>query len=112
MARRGQCRCGLILTFHRTAQGYKMRCPSCGSVVRLRAKKKKRRAPRPPEKTVLQPAAGDLPPSDEIDVELVSLSELAGGTPSPPRRSKRWLVVVGIGAALLLVGAGMVWWMW
>src|SRR5262245_64493345 len=29
MARRGQCRCGLVLTFHRTAHGYKMRCPSC-----------------------------------------------------------------------------------
>jgi hypothetical protein len=112
MARRGQCRCGLILTFHRGAGGYKMRCPGCGSVVRLRVKGKKRRRPRP-EPTVIQPVVGDLPPSDEIDVELVSLSELARDSPPLPRRQgKLWLVVVGGGAALLAAAGGLIWWYW
>ena len=37
MARRGRCRCGQILVFHRGPQGYKMRCPQCLAVVRLNA---------------------------------------------------------------------------
>ena len=37
MARRGRCRCGSVLQFRRGPEGYKTRCPSCGSVVRLRA---------------------------------------------------------------------------
>jgi hypothetical protein len=37
MARRGRCRCGNILVFHRGPQGYKMRCPQCLAVVRLNA---------------------------------------------------------------------------
>ena len=36
MARRGRCRCGFVITFHRGPNGYKARCPACGSVVRLR----------------------------------------------------------------------------
>jgi hypothetical protein len=36
MARRGRCRCGAILRFHRGPEGYKTRCPECGAVVRLR----------------------------------------------------------------------------
>jgi hypothetical protein len=108
MARRGQCRCGLILTFHRTAQGYKMRCPSCGSVVRLRVKGKKRRRPRPDTATI-------HPPADEFDVELVSPSEMARSAPRPPRRGMFWLLVAGGGAALLALLAaagGLVWWFW
>jgi hypothetical protein len=110
MARRGQCRCGLILTFHRTARGYKTRCPSCGSVVRLRVKSEKRRRPRP-DGAATQPLANN-PPPDEIDVELVSLSQLAH-TASSPRRGKWWLIVAGGGAALLLAAAGgLLWWFW
>lgn len=36
MSRHGRCRCGTILKFHRGPNGYKTRCPGCGSVVRLR----------------------------------------------------------------------------
>ncbi len=36
MVRRGRCRCGTLLKFRPGPQGYKMRCPGCGSVVRLR----------------------------------------------------------------------------
>jgi hypothetical protein len=112
MARRGQCRCGLILTFHRTARGYKARCPGCGSVVRLRVKGKKRRRPRA-DNTVIQPSADDLPPPDEIDVELVSLSELARASPRAPRqRGKLWLLVAGGGVALVAAAGGLVWWFW
>jgi hypothetical protein len=110
MARRGQCRCGLILTFHRTAQGYKLRCPSCGAVVRLRVKEKRRR--RSPQKTVNQPYSDAVSPSDdEIDVELVPLSELSGAAPPSLWRGKRWLFVAVGGAVLLLALVGSaVWW--
>src|SRR5947209_12009700 len=36
MARRGRCRCGFVLKFHRGENGYKTRCPECGAMVRLR----------------------------------------------------------------------------
>jgi hypothetical protein len=36
MARRGRCRCGVILDFNRGPEGYKTRCPNCKAVVRLR----------------------------------------------------------------------------
>jgi hypothetical protein len=61
MARRGRCRCGLVLKFKKGPDGYKTRCPSCGCVVRLkpvaaRRTAKKRKAPRS------RPApASDLP---------------------------------------------------
>ncbi len=35
MPRRGRCRCGHILVFHRGPQGYKTRCPRCLAIVRL-----------------------------------------------------------------------------
>lgn len=41
MARRGRCRCGTVLQFHKGSEGYKMRCPSCSSVVRLRGRAKR-----------------------------------------------------------------------
>jgi hypothetical protein len=43
MVRRGQCRCGSVLDFENGPEGYKTRCPSCGSVVRLRPRSSKRR---------------------------------------------------------------------
>lgn len=36
MAKRGMCRCGTIISFELTSQGYKARCPVCKSIVRLR----------------------------------------------------------------------------
>ena len=46
MSRRGRCQCGTILLFERTAQGYKVRCPVCQAVVRLRSDDAAR-SPRP-----------------------------------------------------------------
>jgi hypothetical protein len=47
MSRRGRCRCGFVLKFKKGPDGYKTRCPSCGSGVRLKpvtaaARKRKR----------------------------------------------------------------------
>ncbi len=99
MARRGQCRCGLVLTFHRTSHGYKIRCPSCGAVVRLRVGEKRRKRPRP-----------------DVNVELVPLSELSAETRAAPQRSRLLWVVALVAAvvALMLLGvvAGAVWWFW
>jgi hypothetical protein len=36
MSRRARCRCGAVLRFEKGPNGYKTRCPGCGSVVRLR----------------------------------------------------------------------------
>jgi hypothetical protein len=36
MTQRGKCRCGTILQFAKTSQGYKTRCPQCQAIVRLR----------------------------------------------------------------------------
>jgi hypothetical protein len=105
MARRGQCRCGLVLTFHRTAKGYKMRCPSCGAVVRLRVEPKRRKPPADPHPAA--PPAAEAPPApDEFDVELMPL-------PAPPGRPGRaWLLLVvgGVTVLLLAVAAGAAWW--
>jgi hypothetical protein len=96
MARRGQCRCGLVLTFHRTAQGYKVRCPSCGAVVRLRV-------------------PGQQPPplaANEIDVELVPVPVPDEASPpeSPePWRSWLWLMILA-GVVVLGMAGGLVWW--
>ncbi len=43
MPLRGVCRCGTLLTCKRGPSGYKMRCPSCRSVVRIREPEKQRR---------------------------------------------------------------------
>ena len=47
MSRRGQCRCGTILVFERSAQGYKVRCSVCQAVVRLRAEEAPPPSPAP-----------------------------------------------------------------
>ena len=38
MTRRGLCHCGCILHFQHGPHGFKVRCPQCGSVVRLQPK--------------------------------------------------------------------------
>jgi hypothetical protein len=56
MPRRGRCRCGNILVFHRGPQGYKMRCPQCLAVVRLHLNQPAK--PPPPK---------NRPPADPFD---------------------------------------------
>jgi hypothetical protein len=50
MVRRGQCRCGSVLHFEEGPNGYKTRCSSCGSVVRLKPISTKSRK-RPKQKS-------------------------------------------------------------
>jgi hypothetical protein len=86
----------LVLRFKRTAQGYKMRCPSCGSVVRLRVNE----APRQPQ------------PTRRIEVELVPVTVPA--EPPPPAKRRRPLLILGIIAVVTLLGvlAGVASWFW
>jgi hypothetical protein len=79
MGKRGQCRCGTILRFELTARGYKMRCPVCQSVVRLRADPpSKPRRPRRSSATIpaAVPAAPPPLPTDCEADELPDLSAL------------------------------------
>ncbi len=48
MVRRGQCRCGNILQFRKSAVGYKTRCKRCQAVVRLRVPTRTSQASPPP----------------------------------------------------------------
>jgi hypothetical protein len=129
MSRRGQCRCGAVLDFVSGPQGYKMRCPMCGAVVRLRAdastshdgpRQRKRSgalaflAPGPAD-----PGTGPSPPlpPEQFDfgllepgelpvVEMVPLSELQAANPGSFWR-RRWLplaaaVVVTLAGALVI----------
>ena len=69
MPRRGKCRCGTVLIFERTAQGYKVRCPGCRAIVRLRpeAAQPPRPEPAPP------PVPAAPPPTDATDFDTPEL---------------------------------------
>ncbi|MFO0877804.1 MAG: hypothetical protein U0840_10660 [Gemmataceae bacterium] len=93
MAKRGQCRCGHILIFELTSQGYKTRCPVCRSIVRLRGdapaqpvalSEPRPRTPQPALAPAL-PAPTDFH-AEEIPVleEVPTLEEL----PEPPPRAR------------------------
>jgi hypothetical protein len=131
MGHRGRCRCGNILDFARGPDGYKMRCPACGSVVRLRAEDAKRRRrrrsdvlalkrPIPDDTIPLPDSSPPVPPEqynyEALDpgelpvVEMVPLSELPGYR--PPSRLGRWVlltttlvaVIGGVVALILFLG--------
>ena len=66
MVRRGQCRCGSVLDFQKGPDGYKTRCPRCGSVVRLRlalTKKRPKQKSAPRGRPVDESETADLPAS-------------------------------------------------
>jgi hypothetical protein len=73
MARRGRCRCGVILTFRKTAVGYKTRCPNCQAVVRLRVDATPGAAgppPLPPVTPTPNPVLREVSVADYIDPNL------------------------------------------
>jgi hypothetical protein len=110
MSRRGQCRCGLVLKFRRTAQGYKMRCPSCGAVVRLRTCKPRRKSTPTEEPAILPPPETEAPLPDDIDVELVPAWDLPDETPPKPSRHRQAVLVGALaGCAALAIGASIAW---
>ena len=130
MGHRGRCRCGNILDFACGPDGYKMRCPLCGSVVRLRVEAAPRRHQRPGVLAMQQPAddatellseSSPLVPLDQYNyealdpgelpvVELVPLSELPGAC--PPSRMGLWAlltttlvaVIGGVVALIIFLG--------
>ncbi|MBY0233308.1 MAG: hypothetical protein K2W96_28845 [Gemmataceae bacterium] len=55
MARRGRCRCGTLLAFEKTSQGYKTRCNGCGAVVRLHEPAEAESPPAPAETPIGRP---------------------------------------------------------
>src|SRR4051794_27711795 len=83
MTRRGKCRCGAVLHFRKTAQGYKTRCPACSAVVRLRAGGAESGSPRPKKSPAPVLASGPPPlPTEHTDASVESLppesSDLSG----------------------------------
>ncbi len=58
MQKRGQCKCGEVLTFDEGPDGFKRRCPKCGAVVRLRVEDSTFELPAP----VAGGAPGRAPP--------------------------------------------------
>jgi hypothetical protein len=129
MARRGKCRCGAILSFQKTKQGYKTRCPACQSVVRLRVDgPRAAEAPHPQAAALAaMPAPIDFAALQETSVgagqapDLSVLTQNESTAPpalaeipvfrEPPRPVSVWwfvgvalVVIAAIGAAVALWG--------
>jgi hypothetical protein len=117
MPRRGKCRCGTVLTFERTAQGYKVRCPNCQAVVRLRAEE----AAPPPAPAPSAPTDFETPELvEEYDIlEALRLRKSSAPAamvemevyqePTPARRGGLWLLVgLAVVGVALLVGTILV----
>jgi hypothetical protein len=81
MARRGQCRCGTILLFHKTARGFKTRCPQCGAIVRLRVEQHVRQGHRSSGARSMPGEPPPLPVSRSVAApSVVTLDDLPGPT--------------------------------
>jgi hypothetical protein len=107
--RRGQCRCGSILTFEKGLDGYKMRCETCGSVVRCRKSK-----PRPVACASIPviPSPGASPAlAGEEPLPLVEMEPV----PMIDERPLSWVWLVGwVGAGSLVLIGGLIalfWWL-
>ena len=107
MARRGQCHCGAVLRFERGPEGYKMRCPHCGSIVRLR--RESRRSKKQQPAAAMTGSAADTA-SPLAFVEMVAVPGMRPKPSAPLWR--RWpmilLVLLGLAAAVGLVIGMMV----
>jgi hypothetical protein len=134
MARHGRCHCGQLLLFHRGPDGFKERCPRCGSVVRLQVGERRKRAaahsapPLPAYNTEASPATDIPQPLSVPPLELLTASESAEPPEGPvvfvemvpltPLPAQSWtrgrvFLMVAVGLAALIVGAVIclgVWW--
>jgi hypothetical protein len=133
MTRRGKCRCGAVLQFRKTAQGYKTRCPACSAVVRLRIDEAESGSPRPKKSPVLasgppplpaeptDASVESLPPESSPDLSVLSddgstaptaMAEIEVEESSEPASGAHWwvlalaagVVIVAVGAAAMLWG--------
>ncbi len=123
MSRRGRCKCGAILKFTRGPRGYKMRCPACGSIVRLRLpaprKRRVRRTPRQPACASLPAVSVPTPVPAQLATQPPPLP-LVGPEiklqPLPPSQTATrslglMLLYVGTGSAVVLaLGVALLWW--
>jgi hypothetical protein len=125
MTRRGRCQCGHMLHFELGPDGYKVRCPDCGSVVRLRADGRHKHAPallapplpdsteETPPSSVAPETLPALPPAATEPEPALVLQSLPR-TPTVPPSSwteQPLFIVLGVGVAVL-VGAllcGLAW---
>lgn len=122
MTRRGKCRCGTILRFRKTSQGYKTRCPGCSAVVRLRSDEPG--AARPKKSPVLTgpPPLPPVPPSppplpaEQTDFATEGLPqdplyEVIISEPERPASWLTWMLFVLLALAVAGgVGAVAMWW--
>jgi hypothetical protein len=126
MAKRGQCRCGTLLSFELTSKGYKTRCPACKAVVRLRGDGPARQ-PRPHRWAAEDPtaAAPALPTAAPPDLSVLSVHESSAPVAlaeievyhEPAAQSvpaaggvRWWLLGPAIAGVMVAVGAAALLW--
>ncbi len=113
MEKRGRCRCGTVLVFRPTPQGYKTRCPACHAVVRLREEGAGRPAPPQGARGRFAPHAADATPPDlsvlqthESTAPHAEAEIPAYRDPPPAPRLVRlgwWVIPLAVVAVLLLL---------
>jgi hypothetical protein len=133
MARRGRCQCGHILQFQHGPDGFKVRCPHCGSVVRLRSRGRRKKATSPsaprlpaygsetplvidsletfPALSAATPettAETNATPAPILVVELVPLVQ----APATFWTRRQLLLLFVAGLIALVIGALICWFVW
>ena len=111
MSRRGRCRCGTILLFERTEQGYKVRCTVCGMLVRLRSEDSK----PPPTLVDRSLSATDFDVSDLEGLNPLAFQETSAPVAmvemevyhEPKARGGLWLLV-GLALVGLALATGVI----
>ncbi len=112
MVRQGRCRCGMVLTFQHGMSGFKMRCPQCGAVVRLRTE-----PPHPyPSPIEGERGRGEGPDTEprEPGSDTIELEPYLGnGLDSTAASGKNfWLgLIIGAGLFLSAVALTTLFWM-
>jgi hypothetical protein len=141
MTRRGLCHCGYLLHFQNGPHGFKVRCPQCGSVVRLQPKEPREKTASPsapylpanngdtplliasPETfSALSAAPEPLPLPLETNAApeqavFEQLGPLTLAPPPPSAAAKFWtgrllLFTLATAAAVLVFGALIFWFVW
>lgn len=111
MQQRGRCRCGAVLLFERTHQGYKTRCHECGAVVRLRVEEDQDNT-IPVLPVEVTPRQADILAQVETTPYYGPLAQDDLPTYQEPQRpSHGWWGLMAAGGLLLILAVGVtVWW--
>jgi hypothetical protein len=98
MEKRGRCRCGTVLVFQRTPQGYKTRCTVCQAVVRIREG-----PPAPPAADTTPPVFSVLETHESsaprAEAEMPAYREPE--RPAWPSRLGWWLIPLAVAAVVV-----------